>query len=173
MTDETKTTNGIAGGLGRRALGKIAGTGLIAATMAPGLAWAEGKRLAYLTPGLDLPYWRTLSNGIEDEAKKHGGSSTTYDSHNSAQTQLQNAQDAIAKNVDGIILSPTDTSTAPSVLAAAARARIPVVIADIGTSSGEYLASSSPTMRRGHTASARYLPSSCRPRGRRTTPSAW
>ncbi len=139
MTDDTKTTNGIAGGLHRRTLAKIAGTGLIAATMARGRASAQGKRLAYLTPGLDLPYWRTLANGVEDEAKKHGSSSTTYDSHNSAQTQLQNAQDAIAKNVDGIILSPTDTSTAPSVLAAAARARIPVVIADIGTSSGEYL----------------------------------
>lgn len=139
MADNTKTVNGIAGGLSRRTLGRIAGTGLIAATMAPGLAWAKGKRLAYLTPGLDLPYWRTLAKGIADEAKKHGATSTTYDSHNSAQTQLTNAQDAIAKNVDGIVLSPTDTSTAPSVLAAAARARIPVVIADIGTSAGEYL----------------------------------
>lgn len=139
MSDKARTANGIDGALGRRTLGQIAGAGLIATTMAPRLARAAGKRLAYLTPGLDLPYWRTLANGAEDEAKKHGGSSTTYDSHNSAQTQLQNAQDAIAKNVDGIILSPTDTSTAPSVLAAAARARIPVVIADIGTSSGEYL----------------------------------
>ena len=123
----------------RRTLGKLAAPTLFAAAMAPDFAWAKGKRLAYITPGLDLPYWRTLSNGITDEAKKHGASSVTYDSHNSAQTQLTNAQDAIAKNVDGIILSPTDTSTAPSVLAAAARARIPVVIADIGTSGGEYL----------------------------------
>ncbi|CAG4918334.1 unnamed protein product [Acidocella sp. C78] len=123
----------------RRTLGKLAAPTVFAAAMAPGLAFAKGKRLAYITPGLDLPYWRTLSNGIADEAKKHGASSVTYDSHNSAQTQLTNAQDAIAKNVDGIILSPTDTSTAPSVLAAAARARIPVVIADIGTSGGEYL----------------------------------
>ncbi|MBU6357726.1 MAG: substrate-binding domain-containing protein [Rhodospirillales bacterium] len=123
----------------RRTLGKLAAPTVFAAAMAPGLAFAKGKRLAYITPGLDLPYWRTLSNGIAAEAKKHGASSVTYDSHNSAQTQLTNAQDAIAKNVDGIILSPTDTSTAPSVLAAAARARIPVVIADIGTSGGEYL----------------------------------
>ena len=55
------------------------------------------------------------------------------------QTQLQNAQDAIARGVDGIIISPTDSSTAPSVLAAAKRANIPVVIADIGTNSGEYV----------------------------------
>ncbi len=100
---------------------------------------AAGKRLAYLTPGLDLPFWRTLAKGIEDTAKAQGGSSTTYDSHNSAQTQIQNAQDAIAKQVDGIIISPTDSSTAPAVLAAAKRANIPVVIADIGTTGGEYV----------------------------------
>jgi ribose transport system substrate-binding protein len=123
----------------RRSLGLMAVPAAAALTLLPGAARAQGKRLAYLTPGLDLPYWRTLANGVADEAAKHGATSTTYDSHNSAQTQIQNAQDAIVKQVDGIILSPTDTSTAPSVLAAAAKAGIPVVIADIGTSSGEYL----------------------------------
>ena len=122
----------------RRTLGLLAAPAMLAATL-PYPARAEGKRLAYLTPGLDLPFWRTLAKGIEDDAKSRGGGSTTYDSHNSAQTQLQNAQDAIAKRVDGIIISPTDSSTAPSVIAAAKRAEIPVVIADIGTSGGEYV----------------------------------
>lgn len=139
MTNENDTTFKPRSALTRRTLGKIVAPTVFAAAMAPTFAWAKDKRLAYITPGLDLPYWRTLANGISDEAKKHGAISTTYDSHNSAQTQLTNAQDAIAKNVDGIVLSPTDTSTAPSVLAAAARAHIPIVIADIGTSSGEYL----------------------------------
>src|ERR1700761_5813169 len=110
----------------RRSLGLMAMPAAAALTLLPGAAWAQGKRLAYLTPGLDLPYWRTLANGVADEAAKHGATSTTYDSHNSAQTQIQNAQDAIVKQVDGLILSPTDTSTAPSVLAAAAKAGIPV-----------------------------------------------
>ncbi|HTU53050.1 MAG TPA: substrate-binding domain-containing protein [Acetobacteraceae bacterium] len=123
----------------RRSLGRMAGAAALAAGLAPRFAFAAGKRLAYITPGLDLPYWRTLAQGIEDTAKAQGASSTTYDSHNSAQTQIQNTEDAIAKRVDGIILSPTDSSTAPSVLAAAKRANIPVVIADIGTTSGEYL----------------------------------
>jgi ABC-type sugar transport system substrate-binding protein len=121
--------------LTRRSL--VASAGIIAAGMRPALA--AGKTLAYLTPGLDLPFWRILAKGIDDEAKKAGGSSTAYDSHNSAQTQLQNAQDAIARKVDGIIISPTDSSTAPAVLAAAQRANIPVVIADIGTTGGEYV----------------------------------
>ena len=121
--------------LTRRSL--VAATAMLAAGTRPGLA--EGKHLAYLTPGLDLPFWRILAKGIDDVAKSNGGSSTAYDSHNSAQTQITNAQDAIARKVDGIIISPTDSSTAPAVLAAAGRAGIPVVIADIGTSSGEYV----------------------------------
>ena len=43
------------------------------------------------------------------------------------------------RGVAGIVLSPTDSSTAPSVQALAEKANIPVVIADIGTNGGEYV----------------------------------
>lgn len=120
--------------------GVIATGGFAAVAVATGIrpARAAGKQLAYLTPGLDLPFWRILAKGIDDAAKAAAGGSTAYDSHNNAQTQLQNAQDAIARKVDGILISPTDSSTCPAVLNLAKRAGIPVVIADIGTTSGEY-----------------------------------
>jgi ribose transport system substrate-binding protein len=102
-------------------------------------AQEKQRHLAYLTPGLDLPFWRYLASGIADEAKKHNATVTDYDSHNDAATQLKNAQDAIARKVDGILISPTDSSTAPSVLSLAEKANIPVVIADIGTVSGKYV----------------------------------
>ena len=73
-------------------------------------ARAENKEIVYLTPGLDLPFWRYLSKGIEAQAKKEGYSYTALDSHNSAETQLKNAQDAIARGVAGIAISPTDSS---------------------------------------------------------------
>lgn len=101
-------------------------------------ASAAGKEIVYLTPGLDLPFWRALSKGVEAAAKDKGFTAQTFDSHNNAQTQLQNAQDAITRGVAGIVISPTDSSTAPSVLGLAKRANIPVVIADIGTNSGDY-----------------------------------
>jgi len=99
---------------------------------------AAAKEIVYLTPGLDLPFWRYLSKGVESVAKAKGYGFQALDSHNSPQTQLQNAQDAIAKGVAGIVISPTDSSTAPSVLTLAGRAGIPVVIGDIGTNSGDY-----------------------------------
>ncbi len=45
----------------------------------------------------------------------------------------------VSRGVAGIVLSPVDSSTAPAVLAIASRANIPVVIADIGTTSGDYV----------------------------------
>jgi ABC-type sugar transport system substrate-binding protein len=120
--------------------GLVAAAGLSAALATrPYPARAAGKQLAYLTPGLDLPFWRILAKGIDDTAKAAGGGSTAYDSHNNAQTQLQNAQDAIARKVDGILISPTDSSTCPAVLNLAGRAGIPMVIADIGTTGGDYV----------------------------------
>jgi ABC-type sugar transport system substrate-binding protein len=102
-------------------------------------AAAAGKEIVYLTPGLDLPFWRYLSKGVESVATKNGYEYHALDSHNSAQTQLQNAQDAIARKVAGIVISPTDSSTAPAVLELAKNAGIPVVVADIGTNSGDYV----------------------------------
>jgi simple sugar transport system substrate-binding protein/ribose transport system substrate-binding protein len=102
-------------------------------------AAAASKEIVYLTPGLDLPFWRFLSNGVKSVAEKEGYGFQALDSHNSADTQLKNAQDSIARGVAGIVISPTDSSTAPSVLLLAKRANIPVVVADIGTNSGDYV----------------------------------
>jgi ABC-type sugar transport system substrate-binding protein len=125
----------------RREFVKLAaGSAVMASTGLAGMtaARAAGKDLVYLTPGLDLPFWRYLSKGVESVAKSKGYGYQALDSHNSPQTQLQNAQDSIAKGVAGIVISPTDSSTCPSVLQLAKQANIPVVIGDIGTNSGEY-----------------------------------
>ena len=90
-------------------------------------ARAASKTIVYLTPGLDLPFWRYLSKGVESAARAKGYDFLALDSRNNPQTQLQNAQDSIAKGVAGIVISPTDSSTAPSVLELAKRAGIPVV----------------------------------------------
>jgi ABC-type sugar transport system substrate-binding protein len=80
--------------------------------------------------------------GIEDELKKliPGVEVTTYDSKDSANTQLSNAQDALTKQVKAIIISPTDSASCVSVLDLAKDAKIPVVICDIGADSGTYAA---------------------------------
>lgn len=127
--------------MNRRILGKTLSAGLAAAIFAMGTtAQAQDKgELVYMTPGLDLAFWRYVSEGVKSVAEENGYGFAALDSTNDPQTQIQNAQDAIARGVTGIILSPTDSSTAPAVLQLAKDAGIPVVIADIGTDSGEYV----------------------------------
>jgi ribose transport system substrate-binding protein len=113
----------------------------------PSVAWAqdESYEIAYLTPGLNVPFWKYLSDGIRQQAERDSEATgatinvTDYDSRNDASLQLQNAQDAITAGVDLIIISPTDSSSAPTVLELAAENNVPVVIADIGTDEGEYV----------------------------------
>ena len=42
---------------------------------------ASAKDIVYLTPGLDLPFWRYLSKGVESVAQKEGYGYQAFDSH--------------------------------------------------------------------------------------------
>ena len=125
--------------IARRTLAATAAAALMAAGLGAPAAAQEKGELVYMTPGLDLAFWRYVSEGVKSVAEEEGYGFAALDSTNDPQTQLQNAQDAVARGVAGIILSPTDSSTAPAVLQLAQDNGIPVVIADIGTDSGEYV----------------------------------
>lgn len=118
-----------------------------------GMIWAGGAKepaagtkdakftIAYMTPALHIPFWKDVSDGIKQEAEKIGGVKIIdSDSRLSAATQLKNAQDLITAGVDAIIISPTDSASCPVVLDLAAKSKVPVVICDIGTDSGDYAA---------------------------------
>jgi ribose transport system substrate-binding protein len=124
----------------RRTLIKF-GAGLVtmAAALTTASTYAQQKDIVYITPSLNVSFWRYVGAGVEASAKAAGYSVKMLDSNNDGATQLKNAQDAIAKGVAGIVISPTDSSTAPSVLDLAEKAGIPVVIADIGTTRGNYV----------------------------------
>lgn len=126
----------------RNLLGLLLTTAVLAGAaigVSPREAAAQSKEIAYITPSLSVSFWRYVAVGVEAGAKEGGYKITTLDSNNDGQTQIKNAQDAIARGVAGIVISPTDSSTAPSVLELAAKAGIPVVICDIGTQSGDYV----------------------------------
>ena len=124
---------------------------------------ASAGTVAYLTPSLDVPFWRYVRHGIEDELSKNGLECVTYDSKDDANTQLSNAQDAITKQVDAIIISPTDSASCVSVLSAAEQAGVPVVICDIGTDSGEYVSFISTDNEAGAKAMGEYVASLLEP----------
>jgi ribose transport system substrate-binding protein len=100
---------------------------------------AQQKSIVYIAPSLNVSFWRAVGSGVDAMVKSTGYDVMVLDSNNDGPTQLKNAQDAIAKGVAGIVISPTDSSTAPSVLDLAEKAGIPVVICDIGTTRGNYV----------------------------------
>jgi ABC-type sugar transport system substrate-binding protein len=102
-------------------------------------AAAKSYTIAYMTPALHIPFWKDVSDGIRQEADKVGVKIIDSDSRLSAATQLQNAQDLITSGVDAIIISPTDSASCPPVLELAEKAKVPVIICDIGTDSGNYV----------------------------------
>lgn len=108
------------------------------------LAWhggagAAAREIVYITAKLDLPFWGTMGKGVESVALADGYTYRVMDSQLNPQTQLQHAHDAIARGAAGIVISPVDSQSAPDVLELARKAGVPVVIADIGTNSGQYV----------------------------------
>jgi len=97
--------------------------------------------IAYMTPALSIPFWKDIADGLQQQADKIGNIKIiASDSRLSAETQLKNAQDLITSGVNAIVISPTDSASCPAVLELAKKAKVPVVICDIGTDSGEYAA---------------------------------
>ncbi|HJV01563.1 MAG TPA: substrate-binding domain-containing protein [Burkholderiaceae bacterium] len=104
-----------------------------------GEAAAASREIVYITAKLDLPFWATMGKGVESVALAQGYTYAVMDSQLNPQAQLQHAREAIARGVAGIVISPVDSQTAPDTLELARKAGVPVVIADIGTNSGQYV----------------------------------
>ncbi|WP_286240056.1 substrate-binding domain-containing protein [Neptuniibacter halophilus] len=95
--------------------------------------------MAYIVSDLRIPYWNIMWNGVQWRAAELGYGVKVYSAENIAKQELQNTVQAIREQVDGIVLSPTNSSAAVTVLKLAHKAQIPVVIADIGTQGGDYV----------------------------------
>lgn len=100
---------------------------------------AQNRKLAYLVSDLRIPFWEIMRRGIAHQAGQLGYRVDAYSAENDAKRELQFTVQAIRNQVDGIILSPTNSSAAVTVLSLADKAGIPVVIADIGSEGGEYV----------------------------------
>lgn len=99
----------------------------------------DKKQLVYLVSDTRIPFWSIMARGIQSKANELGYSLTVYSANNSPKKELESLALALSRKVDGIIVSPTTSSACVTILKLAKKASIPVVIADIGTDSGEYV----------------------------------
>ncbi|MGM0569880.1 substrate-binding domain-containing protein [Marinobacter sp.] len=102
-------------------------------------AMAAEKRLAYLVSDVDIPFWSILAEGIRHRSEDLGYTITVHSAGNQAREELRLTVEAIRAGVEGIILSPTNSSAAVTVLDLAGEAGVPVVIADIGAGADSYV----------------------------------
>lgn len=97
------------------------------------------KKIAYIASDMSIPFWQILSRGIQNASNEADYSLTIYNTQNNAKHELEMVISAINNDVDAIIISPTTSMACVTVLQLAKQAKIPVIIADIGTDEGEYL----------------------------------
>ncbi len=102
-------------------------------------ATTDKHKIAYLVSDISIPFWEIMAKGIQKEAARYGCSVEIYSANNIQKNELQNTIKAIASKVDGLIISPINSSSATTILKLAHKANTPVVIADIGSDSGEYI----------------------------------
>ncbi|MET0100315.1 MAG: substrate-binding domain-containing protein [Sedimenticola sp.] len=116
---------------------------LVTATILSPATWAADKqpdkKLAYIVSDIRIPFWDIMDRGVKSAAKELGYSVQTYSAENSLKSELENVSKAIKDKVDGIVVSPTNSSACVTILKLAKSAGIPVAISDIGTDSGEYV----------------------------------
>ena len=99
----------------------------------------QQKKLAYIVSDINIPFWQIISKGIKDKSVEFGYEIDIYNSNNLKKNELENMALALDKKIDGLIISPINSSTAATLLEIAKINNIPVVIADIGSNSKDYV----------------------------------
>ncbi|WP_373073448.1 substrate-binding domain-containing protein [Sulfurimonas sp.] len=99
----------------------------------------NNKEIVYIVSDTRIPFWSIMAKGVESKAKELGYGFSLYTADNILKKELQNTVKTIKQKPAGVILSPTNSSSAVTILKLLKNANIPVVISDIGTDSGEYV----------------------------------
>jgi ribose transport system substrate-binding protein len=95
------------------------------------------KKIGVSLSTLNNPFFVTLKEGIDDQAKTLGYDVVTADAGDDASKQLNDVQDFIAKKVDLIIINPVNSDSVKSAVEAANQANIPVMTVDRSANGGE------------------------------------
>jgi ribose transport system substrate-binding protein len=103
------------------------------------IAQENNKEIVYIVSDTRIPFWSIMAKGVESKAKELGYKFSVYTADNIVKKELQNTVKTIKKKTSGVILSPTNSSAAVTVLKLLKNSNIPVVISDIGTDGGEYV----------------------------------
>ncbi|QKG83826.1 ribose ABC transporter substrate-binding protein RbsB [Kroppenstedtia pulmonis] len=89
---------------------------------------------------LNNPFFVSLKEGAEKEAKKQGVELIVADARDDTAKQLNDVEDLIQKNVDLILINPTDSKAVVTAVESANKSDIPVITVDRESEGGKVLA---------------------------------
>src|SRR5690606_8468592 len=89
---------------------------------------------------LNNPFFVSLKEGAEETAKKGGAELIVADAQDDNAKQLNDVEDLIQKNVDILLINPTDSKAVSTAVESANKADIPVITVDRESEGGKVLA---------------------------------
>lgn len=102
-----------------------------------GLASSDKPVFGYVVQDLGNQFWVTVAQGIKDRCKELGIDVIVLDARTDPARQLALTEDLLQRGVDALLISPWDADSGGTCVEAANRKDVPVIVVDIGVSSGE------------------------------------
>lgn len=113
--------------------------GLATAAVIGFSATAQAETIALVVSTLNNPFFVTLKEGAEAKAAELGHELVVLDSQNDPARELASVEDVLTRNVDLIMINPTDSDAVRSAIRAANRRDVPVITLDRGATGGDVL----------------------------------
>ncbi|MGM0702376.1 MAG: ribose ABC transporter substrate-binding protein RbsB [Pseudomonadota bacterium] len=114
---------------------------IIATAVAAGLGVgttqsAMAERIALVISTLNNPFFVTLQEGAEAKAEALGHDLIVLDSGNDSARELSNIEDALSRDIDVLLVNPTDSDAVVSGVRAANSRDVPVITLDRSANGG-------------------------------------
>ncbi|WP_280553679.1 ribose ABC transporter substrate-binding protein RbsB [Halomonas sp. 25-S5] len=97
---------------------------------------AMADRIALVISTLNNPFFVTLQEGAQAEAEELGHELIVLDSGNDAARELSNVEDALARDIDVLLINPTDSDAVASGVRTANAQDVPVITLDRSANGG-------------------------------------
>lgn len=111
----------------RKAIPFVVGAGLLFGASAAALA---ADKIALVVSTLNNPFFVTLRDGAQAEAKVLGYDLVVLDSQNDPAKELANVEDVLRQGVKVLLLNPADSDAAKASVRAAGEKKVPVITLD-------------------------------------------
>lgn len=102
-----------------------------------GTAAQAADKLALVVSTLNNPFFVSLKDGAEAQAKEMGFDLIVLDSQNDPAKELSNVEDVLNKGIKVLLINPTDSDAVKAAVRAANRANVPVITLDRSANGGK------------------------------------